>query len=305
MPYRVESPAKLLDALAARLPGWKRGTLRERLRDGLVLVNGVVETRASTPLSEGDVVELVDERTVKADRGAPFPVLYEDADVIAIDKPEGLLTVAGGGEFGETAFRRLNEWMAARAGVSAAERGRARRGGEWTEDALPVHRLDRETSGVLLFAKMATAKDALVRSWDRAEKTYLAVTERPPDAPEGEIRLRLREDKGLFVRVSRGGKAAVTRYRVMATAAGRALLEVRIETGVKHQIRVHLASMGCPVLGDLRYGQERAERLFLHAWRLAFPHPGDGRMVTVEASPPRLFGRFLPTRHSRESGNPS
>ncbi len=166
---------------------------------------------------------------------------------------------------------------------------------EPSRDLHAAHRLDRETSGVLLLARSLEVKRKLAQNWHDFEKTYLAVVDGIPGEPEGIIDAPLWEDKSLFVRVAtRGdGEAALTRYRVLRKAGSRALLEVHLGTGRKHQIRVHLAHIGCPIVGDPRYGVSKAPRLALHARTLRIRHPHDGRTVEITTSEPPEFKQFM------------
>jgi 23S rRNA pseudouridine1911/1915/1917 synthase len=203
-------------------------------------------------------------------------IVHEDAALVVIDKPAGLLSVAAGEEKLDTAFARLNAAMT------------ARRAGR----PFVVHRLDRETSGLLLFARSAAVRDRLQGNWSQVIKTYLAVVDGDPRPAEGTIRNFLTEQKNLRVRASAdrqpGSKEAVTHYRVVAARGGRALVEVKLETGRKHQIRVHLAGLGCPVVGDPAYGPANSAggRLCLHAWRLSVAHPTTRRPIELESPPP-------------------
>jgi 23S rRNA pseudouridine1911/1915/1917 synthase len=269
----------LLPWLLAALAPMPRTRVKQLLRFGRVTVNGIPTTRFDHPLEAGDRVVIA---ATRPDPGgdvlcrAGVRIVHEDADLIAIDKPSGLLSVATDGEKADTAFARLNTYLA------------ARRAGR----PFVVHRLDRETSGLLLFARTPVVRDRLQAGWARVEKTYLALVEGEPRPPEGTVRNFLTEGKDLRVRASEspraGSKEAVTRYRVVAARRERTLIEVELGTGRKHQIRVHLAGLGCPVVGDLVYGTpaDRAERLGLHAWRLAFDHPATGRRVDLESPPP-------------------
>lgn len=138
-------------------------------------------------------------------------------------------------------------------------------------------------------------KRRLAASWRKYEKIYLAVTDGVPEPGEGRVEVPLWEDKGLFVRPAEkgGGEAALTLYRVLRRNRGRALVEVRLGTGRKHQIRVHLAYLGCPLVGDLRYGVSKARRLALHAHVLRIVHPADGKVVEMTAPVPDDFRKML------------
>lgn len=274
--FLAPEAGRLLDALARALPGWKKNTLRERLSAGCVSVNGNPVKRADHALAAGDqVVVLAPGARPEELVSSRFGTLHLDAELVAIDKPEGLLSVASERENARSALFL----------VRAALAGPGRTGDLW-----PVHRLDRETSGVLLFARTRAACESVQARWDEARKTYLALVVGVPPEPEGTIDLPLAERRDLDVRVDRGpeGKPARTRYRTRERRGPLTLLEVELETGRRHQIRVHLAALGCPVVGDERYGT-RAARLGLHAWRLTVPHPRDGRMLALEAPPPASF----------------
>lgn len=202
--------------------------------------------------------------------------MYEDAAVVVVNKPAGLLSVATDELKDDTAFTRL---------ATALARRKAGR-------PFVVHRLDRGTSGLLLFARTAAARDRLQATWDAVTKTYLAVVEGAPRPADGTIDNVLLEGTNLRVRTASadtpGAKRAVSRYRTLETHGRFALVAVELVTGRKHQIRVHLAGLGCPVAGDRDYGARMnpADRVCLHAWRLAFDHPSSGERVNAEAPLP-------------------
>ena len=277
----VREPAGLFEFLTSHLAGWHRNTLRERLRSGCVRVNGETVKRRDHALVAGDQVEVVGREEGRSERGAPpgLDVLYEDEHLIAIDKPAGLLSVSSERQRKRTALALLRDAL--------SRPGRPAR--LW-----PVHRLDRETSGVLLFARSREVCEQVRAGWSEAAKTYLAVVEGHPGPAEGAIDQPLWEDRALYVRAGRGpgAKDARTRYRRLATGRGRALLEVELDTGRRHQIRVHLAWLGHPVVGDERYGRG-GPRLGLHALRLEVPHPRSGRRLVLEAPAPPAFTNLL------------
>ena len=260
----------LLPWLLAVLAPMNRTRVKLLLRHGSVHVNGVPVTRHDHPLCPGDRVTL--ERETAA---TGLPILFENAGVLAIDKPAGLLTVATDAEKTATAFVKLNE---ARGPVFV------------------VHRLDRETSGVLLFAKAASVRDALQAGWDDVAKTYLAVVEGVPRRAEGVVENHLAEGTNLRMRVvpaGEGAQRAASRYRVRRSRNGLSLVEVELLTGRKHQIRVHMAGLGCPVIGDNAYGARSnpAARLGLHAWRVAFADAGS--RVEVESAFPAALAKLV------------
>jgi 23S rRNA pseudouridine1911/1915/1917 synthase len=272
----------LLPWLVAALAPMSRSAVKDLLRSGRVAVNGTPTTRHDHPLSPGDRVTVARDRPAPAGRsGAGLAIVHEDDALVVLDKPPGLLTVATEGEKADTAFARL------RANLAARRAGRP----------FVVHRLDRETSGLLLFARTPEVRDRLQANWPGVTKTYLAVTDGPPHPPEGLIENDLVEGRDLRVRVVRpgtpGAKRAVTRYRVVGDRGRYALVEVVLETGRKHQIRVHLAGLGCPVIGDAVYGTpaDPAGRLGLHAWRLSLAHPVTAARLDLESPLPAALRR--------------
>jgi 23S rRNA pseudouridine1911/1915/1917 synthase len=286
--FVVAAPGELLAVIAAQLPGWGRNTLRERLRGGCVTVNGEVAVRGDRPVAPGDVVEVRARGAGAPARAArdALPVLFEDGELCAIDKPAGLLAVGtddGGGAAGGRGERTALALLRAQLGAGTGEL--------W-----PLHRLDRETSGVMLFARTRGARAAVQARWRDVEKIYAAVVEGSPSPADGTIDAPLWEDGGLRVHAGahRDARPAVTHYRTVARGVRRTLLEVRLDTGRKHQIRVHLAARGCPVVGDDRYGS-RDQRLCLHAQRLELAHPRDGHALVLEAPVPAAFARALAT----------
>jgi 23S rRNA pseudouridine1911/1915/1917 synthase len=220
----------------------------------------------------------------------PLSILREDRDLLVIDKPAGVVVHPGAGHARGTLVNALLHHVSGLSGVGGVLRPGI------------VHRLDRETSGCLVVAKNDAALQALQRAFQArtVEKTYLALVHGHP-AESGRLatlHARHPRDRKRFTGRTRTGKAAVTTWRVRTLLHGAALLEVGLETGRTHQIRVHLSEMGHPLLGDVLYGgtrkgdarvkavQARLGRQALHAWRLVFPHPRTGKPVRCEAPVP-------------------
>jgi tRNA pseudouridine32 synthase/23S rRNA pseudouridine746 synthase/23S rRNA pseudouridine1911/1915/1917 synthase len=212
-------------------------------------------------------------------------ILYEDRDILVVDKPSGLLTVGTEREKARTAYFALTEYV--RKGDA---RSRSR--------IFIVHRLDRETSGVLVFAKTAEAKVCLQGRWDEARKRYLVVVHGTCAQRSGTITTYLAENSahGVYSTAdTKKGKWSQTAYTVLKETKDLALLEVELLTGRKHQIRVHLADRGHPVVGDKRYGRANTahRRLALHARSLSFRHPVSGEELTFEAQAPPYFKELV------------
>jgi len=212
-------------------------------------------------------------------------ILYEDRDILVVDKPAGLLTMGTEREKTRTAYFSLTEYVR-----KGASKSRAR--------IFIVHRLDRETSGVLVFAKTAEAKAGMQGRWDETKKRYLAVVHGQCKKHAETITTYLAENVAHGVYSTddpRKGKWAQTAYTVLKETKDLALLDVELMTGRKHQIRVHLADRGHPVVGDKRYGRADTthRRLALHASSLTIRHPVSGAELTFEAKAPPYFTELV------------
>jgi 23S rRNA pseudouridine1911/1915/1917 synthase len=266
----------LLDVVIRMLDTATRTTARKLIKNGRVEVDGEVRTRPAYPVLPGQTVEI----SPRGRKRPPFTILLEDDHLVAVDKPAGLLSIATDKEHHRTLYRMVSDY------VKEAGGGKGR--------IFIVHRLDRDVSGVMVFAKDEPTKRRLQKSWAGAEKIYRAVVEGRPPAAGGTVRNWLRENRAYRVHVcdrdAGGAREAVTHYRVIRDAAPHCTVEVRIETGRKHQIRVHMAGLGCPVVGDDTYGTGMpGGDMALHAHVLTFDHPSTGRRTTITSRlPPRL-----------------
>ncbi|HEY1206264.1 MAG: RluA family pseudouridine synthase [Bryobacteraceae bacterium] len=275
---------KRLDVfLQEQLPEYSRSRLQDWIKAGRVRVNGAGE-RPSIRLRGGEAVEVEPAALPPLKAYAedlPLEILYEDAEVIAVDKPAGMVVHAGAGRHSGTLVNALLHHFG-----SLAKGGGEERPGI-------VHRLDRFTSGVLLVARTDAAHRSLAAQFAgrTVEKVYLALVHGRVKADQGRIEKPISRDPVRRIRMTarRGeGRAAITEYRVLERFAGFTYLEVRIRTGRTHQIRAHFASIGHPVAGDRLYGAPATtaglaplERTFLHAHRVRFAHPATGEPVTV------------------------
>lgn len=212
-------------------------------------------------------------------------ILYEDRDIIVIDKSAGLLTVKAMYEKEKTAHHILTNYI--RKGCFKSKK-----------QLFVVHRLDRDTSGVLIFAKSIEAKENLKLQWKNVRKKYAAVVHGVLKEKNGTITSYLaeNEDYEVFsVRDSRKGELAITRYQVIKEAKKFSLLEIELLTGKKNQIRVHFSEKGHPIVGDNKYGKkgEPKSRLALHSHHLTFRHPHSGKELTFEAELPGFFKSYF------------
>ncbi|MDD5199475.1 MAG: RluA family pseudouridine synthase [Terrimicrobiaceae bacterium] len=282
-PSTVAAPAELLAYLFATMPEVKKTKIRTWLKFQAVTVNGRPVTQFNHPLVPGDVVAIRSDRYAvpKTLLGAGMQAWHEDAHLIVIDKPADLLSIASPDEPEKTAYFQLTDYL--RQGHTKS-----------SERVWIVHRLDKETSGLMVFAKTPEAKDALQTGWDRAEKHYEAVIEGRLPAKEGTFACDLDERNRFKVFVAAPGehtRHAVTHYRVIDEGRSRSLVELRLETGRRHQIRVQLAHAGCPIIGDEKYGARSnpAKRLGLHATFLRFPHPATGEDMRFTSPLPKAL----------------
>lgn len=290
--FRIRESAQLLDYLFRALAPQKKTGIKQLLKHGSVRVNGRVVTLHRTPLESGDTLEILDPKTASFERlktQLEFRIVAEDPDLVVVEKPAGLLTMGTETEKKNTLYFKLMEYERTK-----SRNARAR--------IFIVHRLDRDASGLLVFAKSESAKRRLQDHWDKAVKKYYAVTEGAPQKNEGRVETDLVEDdfKRVYVpaRSSPQSRRAATRYRVLRAGTRYALLEITLETGRKNQIRVHLASLGCPIAGDLKYGakSDPLRRLGLHACFLSFAHPVTGQIKTYESPLPQTFQKLLTTK---------
>ena len=284
MRLTVREPQALIDALAALYPESSRSTLRQMLQTGRVRVNGEVEKNAKRDLDPDDAVDVA-EKAVHRNLPEGLTVLHEDSDVIVVFKAHGILTVPTERERDTTVQAYLNAYL-------GQQKGRER--------IQVVHRLDRETSGVLVFAKNAYAREQLKEQFaaHTTERLYVALVEGQMDPEEGTFRSYLREMRDLkmvSVDAHPDAKYAVTHYRTVETNGRYSMLEVQLETGRKNQIRAHLSEARHPVLGDRMYGSEvnPIGRLGLHAKLLGFDHPVTRKHLVFTAPVPKAFKDLL------------
>ena len=282
--FLVEHPAPLLPFLLTVLRDKSRNNVKSLLSRKLVAVDGRPTSRFDTPLLPGQVVTLLDEPAPR-NGVLPFPLLYEDTHLIAVYKPAKLLCVANEKERLRTAYRAVTDYVKS----------------QHIQNRIYVlHRLDRDTSGVLLFARDPETKALFQSRWNEIvlHRGYQAVVEGRPPQDQDTIRSHLVETKthlSFSGRPGPGAKEAITHYQVRRWGNGYSLLDLSIDTGRKNQIRVHMKELGCPIAGDKQYGAHTNPigRLCLHAGLLVFRHPATGEELRFEAKIPRDFLRVF------------
>ncbi len=280
----LESLGTLLDILAAQFPDSSKTTLRQLLQHGRVRVNGEVEKNAKREVSADESIDVAG-KSISIALPSSLALLHEDDDLLVVLKSAGLLTVATERERETTAQAYLNSYL--------KQKGEAR--------VHVVHRLDRETSGVLVFAKNYETRERLKERFAAhdIERVYVAIVEGYVDPIRGSIESHLRERRDLkMVSADEShpeAKRAVTHYRTIARAHECSVLEITLETGRKNQIRAHLSEKGHPVVGDTLYGStiNPLGRLGLHAKLLGFVHPTTGRKLSFTAPLPKVFRDFM------------
>ncbi|MBP8783666.1 MAG: RluA family pseudouridine synthase, partial [Paludibacter sp.] len=272
---RVTEPAELMQFLLAKMGGMSRNSVKSLLSHRQVMVNGKVTTLFNTGLKAGDTVLVSSARGNIELTHPKLKIIFEDQYLIVVEKKEGLLTVSTGKSDETTAFSILKNYV-----KKASPQNRI----------YVVHRLDRETSGIIMFAKTREIQLALQENWHRVitRRVYVALVEGKVEKPKDTIVTWLTEnEKSLKIHssnVDNGGQQAVTHYRTLKTNDNFSLLEVELETGRKNQIRVHMQDIGHPIAGDKKYGSEISPigRMGLHARVLAFIHPMSLENVTFE-----------------------
>lgn len=296
---RVEQDGLLMDFLQTKMGGMAKSSIKQLLGQRRVTINNAIQTRHDTPIRRGDTVVVASGRGNIELRHPKLRIIYEDDALIVVEKKNGLLTVPVNQKSSETTvFSILKEYAKKQS---------------YRNTVHVVHRLDRETSGLLVFAKSPELQEYMRTYWRQlvTKRTYVALVEGKLEKKEGKITSWLTENPRTALvsssPVDNGGQLAITNYKVlkesnlqtneMDLGAAYSLVELNLETGRTNQIRVHMASMGHPVVGDRKYGNGNEsspiDRLCLHARVLEFIHPMTEKKVRFEASTPKEFARIF------------
>lgn len=281
IPFTVSAPTELMAFLLEKMPHKNRNNIKSLLRNKQILIDGHVYTQFNHPLQPGQVVTVAGHRAAEATQYRGLTILYEDTHIIVINKQAGLLSMATQKERDRTAYGLLSDYVKKE---------------DPRNKIFIIHRLDRETSGVMMFARSEKVQQLVQESWNSTTKqrTYVALVEGVPEPAQGTITSYLRESKALIVYSSQNpehGQLSVTNYRVTKAANGYALVHLELETGRKNQIRVHMQDIGHSIAGDAKYGAQTDPigRLGLHAEVLAFTHPITKETMRFDAAVPKSF----------------
>lgn len=279
--YTPEGDTTLLEFLFAAMPQRKRTNVKELLKHNQVKVNEEVVTQFNLPLTPADTVYVNLTREFPRFYNRRLKIVYEDDDIIVANKGYGLLSMGNDKVKEGTAYSILKDYL------------------KWVDPRQKifiVHRLDRDTSGLMMFAKNVESKEAMQHNWNNMvlNRTYVAVVEGNVEEDEGTIKTYLAENSKYEVYVTENpeeGQLAITRYKVLKRKNGYTLMELELDTGRKNQIRVHMKHIGHPIAGDRRYGAKSSpiHRLALHARTLRFAHPTTRREMDFSTPIPASF----------------
>lgn len=272
--------------LMEAMPGIKRLTVKEYLRHHQVRVNGTVTTQYDAPVAAGDLVEVNTTREFQTFSHPRLQIVYEDDDILVVNKGYGLLSVGTEKVHKGTAYSLLKDYLKRK---------------DPRNKIFVIHRLDQNTSGLMMFAKNVEAKEAMQHNWNNMvlERRYVAVVEGRLEPEKGEIRSYLAENAAHEVYSTPNadeGKLAVTYYQVESCRNGYTMVSLQLATGRKNQIRVHMKEAGHPIVGDRRYGARTSpiHRLALHAESLRFVHPRTRKDMNFHSPLPASFRRLVP-----------
>lgn len=282
--FNVTAEAQLIAFIMEKMHGISRNRAKALIVNRVVLVDNIITTHPLAVLKPGQVVQLDRSKHKMSFHSNSLDIVYEDPYLLVIDKRAGLLSMSNNTRQ-ETVQTVLNRYL---------EKG----GGRNTSHI--VHRLDRDTSGLMVYAKDIKTQQSLVEGWQQlvTDRRYVALVQGVFENKQGKIESWLTEDKRFITHsspVNNGGKFAVTKYNVLEEGGGYSLVECELLTGRKNQIRVHMAELGHPVVGDHKYGSadDSIRRLGLHAYMLCFRHPVNGKLLRFETPIPACFENRL------------
>jgi 23S rRNA pseudouridine1911/1915/1917 synthase len=282
--FNVDEPAELMDFLMKKMAGISRNKVKNLLVNRVVLVDNVITTQYNYALQPGMRVQVSKAKHNHEFRHPLLRLVYEDAYLLVVEKKEGLLSVSTERQKERTAQHILQDYV---------------RRTHRNNRVFVVHRLDRETSGLMMYAKDEMTQRTLRDNWHNivTDRRYVTIVEGEMEKDADTVRSWL-TDHTFYVSSSPtddGGKEAITHYKTIKRANGYSMVELQLETGRKNQIRVHMSELGHPVIGDVRYGSEidPLGRLALHAFKLCFYHPVTGELMEFETPYPANFKNLM------------
>ena len=283
--FKVEKNTALLPFLLGTFNDRSKTTVKSYLTHRQIAINNTPVTQFDTPLHPGDEISINYTRGYKEFRHPRLRIVYEDDFLIVVDKGYGLLSISTDRVKAKTAYHILSDYV---------------RQDNPANRIFVLHRLDRDTSGLMMFAKSQGIQEKMQRSWNDMvlDRRYVAVVEGEPEPSKGEVASYLKENTAFHVYSTddkENGQYALTRYEVLATNGNYSLVELQLETGRKNQIRVHMQDIGHSIAGDRKYGAHSNPlgRLALHASRLRFVHPITRRDMLFETPIPAGFQRIV------------
>jgi 23S rRNA pseudouridine1911/1915/1917 synthase len=281
----ADKPMELMSFLLLKLTGFSRNNIKAFLTRRQVAVDGAPVSQFNFLIHPGDTVTVFKYR-IHDKQTKSLPILFEDDELLVINKPNGLLSIANDKERGETAYRIMTDYVRSKNALARL---------------FIVHRIDKETSGVMMFAKKKETQEKLQDLWNDIVvlRGYYAIVEGQLKKKKDTIRTWLKQTSTQMMYSSltpNGGQESITHYEVMAESEKYSLLRVKIDTGRKNQIRVHMKDIGTHIVGDEKYHAEEDPlgRLGLHAYGLKWKHPITGKMYSFFAPMPEVFKKLFP-----------
>lgn len=284
MQFLSDSEQKIIDFLSSKT-NFSKTKIKQLIKYNRVKVNETIVKSALYVVKKGDriTIDLQNKQNLSSKK-CPLPILFEDELFIAIDKPAGIQT-SGEDVFGKITAKKLLD-------IYLKDKTKGK------QQIYVVHRLDKEVSGVMIFAKNIWAQQWLKNNWHRTTKIYLAIVHGSPKEDSGIIKTYLYDTPQQKVKISLDpstGKLAITEYKVLEKFDKYSLLEIKLHTGRKNQIRAHLSHIGCPIVGDFKYGADNKyiRQIRLHSHILEFIHPKTNQKISLKSLPPKNFKNIL------------
>lgn len=281
MKIKAGKTDKLINILLEEFGTASRTKVKKLISTSCIRLNGKIVKKSETIISEGDYLEYTKFKEEKGKMQPPYPILFEDEHLVAIHKPAGALMHGETGKGNESVLKAMNKYV---------------KTNSWgKQQAIIIHRLDREVSGIVIMAKNENILAEMKDNWANTEKLYYALVEGKPKTAEGTITSWIAKDFQQKVKSVPEGtpdaKFAITHYRTIENMENYTLLEVKLETGRKNQIRLHFSEMGCPIVGDRRYGADATfeRQIRLLAFSLTFKHPINQELIKLKLPLPKFF----------------